>query len=485
MGVSEEKLHEMGAGRIFPLILKYAWPAVVTMTINQLYNVVDRVYIGHGCGPDAIAGLTLTFPIMGALGAVGVLIGMGSSTILSIRLGAGDRSGAEKALGSCVAMKLLFGLIVPPLMFFFGFRPILALMAGNGTTPETLHLAHQYLGIVIFFNIFAHLGFGLSATMRAEGSPRQSMYCMITGCATNIVLDPLFIFDRIPLFGTGLAIPGLGLRVAGAAWATNISMMATCATALLFYVCGKSIVRLRLTRIGLYRDITPKSLAIGLSPCLMQIMGAIIAFSLNFAFAKWSDTPEQGTIEISAFGIANTISFLFFIPSIGVQQGAAPIIGYNWGAGNYRRVRECLVLGLKLTSVATFMVFLGTELLPRVLARAFASDTDVIAATVKALRVSNVFIWTIFVNVAATTYFQAIGRPRTAILLSLLRQFLCLLPLVWILPYFIADHILAVWLALPISDIVAQLATLPPLFCEFSWLNKHIASPSSNKGHAP
>ena len=464
----------MGAGRILPLILKYAWPAVVTMTINQLYNVVDRVYIGHGCGADAIAGLTLTFPIMGALGAVGVLIGMGSSSILSIRLGAGDRAGAEKALGSCVAMKLLFGLTVPPLMFFFGFRPILALMAGAGTTAETLRLAHQYLAIVIFFNIFAHLGFGLSATMRAEGSPRQSMYCMITGCATNIVLDPLFIFDRIPLFGTGLAIPGLGLRVAGAAWATNISMMVTCGTALLFYLRRKSVVRLRVRRVRVYRDITPKALAIGLSPCLMQIMGAVIGFSLNHAFAAWSATPEQGTIEISAFGIANTLSFLFFIPSVGVQQGLAPIIGYNWGAGNYRRVRECLVLGLKLTALATFAVFLGTELLPRIGARAFAKDPAVIAATVKALRISNIFIWTIFVNVAATTYFQAIGRPRVAILLSLLRQFNCLLPLVWILPHLIGDHVLAVWLALPISDIVAQLATLPPLVREFRWLKAKI-----------
>ncbi len=474
MRESEAKLHEMGAGRILPLILKYAWPAVVTMTINQLYNIVDRVYIGHGCGADAIAGLTLTFPIMGALGAVGVLIGMGSSTILSIRLGAGDRAGAEKALGSCVAMKVLFGLTVPPLMYFFGFRPILALMAGAGTTAETFHLAHQYLSITIFFNIFAHLGFGLSATMRAEGSPRQSMYCMIIGCATNMILDPLFIFNAIPIPGTGLAIPGLGLRVAGAAWATNISMMVTCGTALLFYLRKKSVVRLRFRRIRVYRDITPKALAIGLSPCLMQIMGAFIGFSLNHAFATWSASPEEGTIQISAFGIANTISFLFFIPCTGVQQGLAPIIGYNWGAGNYRRVKDCLVLGLKLTAAATLTVFLGTQLLPRILAAAFADDQAVIAATVKALRVSNVFIWTIFVNVAATTYFQATGRPRVAILLSLLRQFICLLPLVWILPHLFEDPILAVWIALPISDIVAQLATLPPLFREFRWLGGKI-----------
>ncbi len=290
-----------------------------------------------------------------------------------------------------------------------------------------------------------------------------------------MVLDPIFIFDAIPIPGTGLAIPGLGLRVAGAAWATNISMMVTCGTALSFYLRRKSVVRLRPARIGLFRDITLKALSIGLSPCLMQIMGAVIGFSLNHAFAKWSGSSEQGTIQVGAFGIANTISFLFFIPCVGVQQGLSPIIGYNWGAGNYHRVKECLILGLKLTAVATVTVFLGTELLPRVLARAFASDADVVAATVKALRIANIFIWTIFVNIAATTYFQSTGQPRTAILLSLLRQFLCLLPLVWILPYLIDDHILAVWLAMPISDIVAQLATLPPLIREFRKLNARIA----------
>ncbi|MBR4612106.1 MAG: alanine:cation symporter family protein, partial [Kiritimatiellae bacterium] len=228
---NSKKLEALGGGKLLPLIFRYAWPSVVTMTVHQLYNVVDRIYIGQGCGPDAIAGLALTFPFMGALGAIGVLIGMGCSTILSISLGAGKMHDAERVLGQCLAMKILFGLIFPPLLFFFGFKPLLALMAGDGATASTLAIAHQYLSITIFFNIFAHLGFGLSATMRAEGSPKQSMVCMIIGCATNIILDPLFIFDRIPLsfLGSGVAIRGMGLGVAGAAWATNIAMIVTCA----------------------------------------------------------------------------------------------------------------------------------------------------------------------------------------------------------------------------------------------------------------
>ena len=499
---AEKRLKEMGDGKILRLIFKYAWPTIVTMTINQLYNVVDRIYIGQGCGPDAIAGLGLTMPIMMSLGAVGVMIGMGSATVMSNCLGAGDRPGAEKALGSCIALKLLFGLIVPPLMFFFGFRPIIDAMVAHGVanmdapkvTEATVGFAIQYLSITIFFNIFAHLGFGLSAMMRAEGSPKKSMHCMLIGCLTNIVLDPFFIFDRIPLPGTGLAIPGLGLRVAGAAWATNISMVVTCSTALLFYLTRRSAVRLRWRRIRPWAGITAKSVAIGLSPCIMQMMGAVIMFSFNRAFATWS-APGQGTIQISAYSIANTVAFLFFIPCMGVQQGNAPLIGFNWGARNYARVRECLVKGLALTACATMVVFLGTECLPRVMARAFADEPAVVAATAHGMRIANICIWTIFVNIAATTYFQAVGKPRIAIMLSLLRQCICLLPLVWILPRilpriltqlmpdFFSDPILAarlpslaVWLACPVSDIVAQLATFPPLIREFRFLRAKIAS---------
>ncbi len=464
------KLQELGAGRPFPLILRYAWPTVVSMTLNQLYNVVDRIYIGHGCGRDAIAGLALSFPIMGALGAIGVLIGMGSSTILSISLGAGRHDDAERALGQCVAMKVLFGLVFPPLMFFFGFRPLLAWMAGGGATAETLRLAHLYLSITIFFNIFAHLGFGLSATMRAEGSPRQSMCCMVAGCLTNIVLDPFFIFDRIPLAWLGVSLPGLGLRVAGAAWATNFAMMATCGTALWFYLSRRSVVRLRLPRIRIYRDLAPRILSIGLSPCLMQMMGALIGFSLNYAFSKWSGSPENGTVQVAAFGIVNTVAFLFFIPTHGVQQGAAPIIGFNWGAENYGRVRKTFVTALRMTAATCLFSSVCMVVFARQLSMCFASDAAVVSAATRALRVANCMIWTIFVNVSATTYFQAVGKPRTAIYLSVLRQCLCLLPLVWILPYFMADHLLAVWLAMPISDVVAQVATVPPLILEYRFL---------------
>lgn len=451
---SSKKLKDLGSGRILPLLFRYAWPALVTMTLNQLYNTVDRIYIGQGCGPDAIAGLALTFPVMGALAAIGVLIGMGSSAVLSIALGEGDADKAERALGQCVALKMLFGALFPPLMYFFGIDPIIALMAGaDGATPETVNFARQYLSITIFFNIFSHLAFGLSATMRAEGSPLQSMRAMVAGFAANLILDPVFIF-------------WLDMGVAGAAWATNIAMMIACASAFRHYVFGRPVVKLRAEKIRIYRDLAPRALSIGLSPCLMQMMGALICFSLNHAFTRWSGTPEEGTIQICAFGISNSVAFMFLMPTQGVQQGLAPIIGFNWGAKNHARVRRALDIGTGISAVCITAAFAVMELFPAALSRAFAADETAVAAAARALRISNVMIWTIFVNIVATTYFQSVGRPRTAILLSILRQCVVLLPVVWILPYFMDDKILAIWLAIPISDAITAIASLPVIVTE-------------------
>ncbi len=480
------QLRALGSGRILPLILRYAWPALVTMSLNVLYNIVDRVYIGQGCGMEAIAGLSLTAPIAFALGAVGVFIGAGSSAVLSIKLGEKDMTGAERTLGQLFAMKLLFGVFFPPLMYFFGLDPILRFMAGANTTAATLGFAHQYVTITIFFNVFAHLAFGMSAMIRAEGAPRVSMVCMVIGAIANILLDPLFIYDRIPVTFWLLdqplfTVPGLGLKVAGAAWATNIAMMLSCAAGLAYYASGRSAVRLRGRFVRLYRDLAPRVAAIGLAPFLMQLTGSLINFSLNRSLARWSPTPEEGTIQIAAFGIYMSSMFLFGMPTHGIQQGLAPIVGYNWGAKDYRRVLRAFDIGLALTAAATTLACLGAEFFARPLARCFTDDPAGIDAAVRGIRVANVFFWTIFVNVAATTYYQSIGRPRMSILFSLLRQCLILLPVVWLLPHLVEGTslaawiaaktgmnpcIFAVWFAMPASDLVTQLVNIPFVFKE-------------------
>lgn len=224
------------------------------MSLNALYAIIDRVYVGHGCGQDAMAGITLAFPIMMLFGAFGVFVGAGHAALLSIKLGEGDRTACEKILGELVAFKLAFFCVLPPLVLLF-LDPILRATGGDGVTPGALEQAKVYLRIVLFSHVFSHLAYGLSATMRSEGAVVPSMMCMVVGFGMNLVLDPIFIF-------------GCGMGVAGAAWATVIAMLVSCLWAFAYYRPGHSAVRLRLRRIGFYRAYAGRAAGIGLSPAL-------------------------------------------------------------------------------------------------------------------------------------------------------------------------------------------------------------------------
>jgi putative MATE family efflux protein len=458
-----DKLRELGTGRIVPLLFRFAWPAIVTMSLHVLYNIVDRIYIGQGCGQDAIAGLALTTPVMMALGAFGVLIGVGSSALLSIRLGEEKMADAERILGQCVALKLLLGVTIAPALFFT-LPAILRFMAGEGATATTVGYARQYLSIILFFNVLSHLAFGLSACMRAEGSPRQAMMCMVVGFSTNLVLDPVFIF-------------WFKMGVAGAAWATNIAMACSCAWALWYYRPGHSAVRLRWRRIGFYRNYLAKACGIGLSPALQQLAGSLVNVSLQLAFAHWAADEASATAQVASLGIFQMVTMFFIMPLLGVQQGVAPVMGYNWGARNLQRVRESLFLGLWTSTVVVSLaaaVMVGAAV-PIVRLFTDGADAGFVRLAAGDLRVSNCMLWCIGLNVVASTYFQSIGKPRAAILLSLLRQCICLIPCIWILPYL--AHVTgfcapatAIWLSMPISDVLACLATVPAFLAHARFL---------------
>ena len=443
-------LRDMAGAPLGPLLARFSWPALVSMTLNALYAVVDRIWIGHGCGQDAMAALTLAFPLMMVFGAFGVFVGAGHGALLSIKLGEGNRTACEKLLGELVAFKLLFFLVLPPLVFAF-IDPILRWTGGAGVTPAAFAQAKTYMRLVVFSHPFSHLAFGLSATMRSEGAAVPSMTCMAVGFGTNLLLDPLFIF-------------GFGLGVAGAAWATNIAMFLSCACALWYYRPGHSAVRLRWRRIGFYRAFALRAAGIGLSPALQQLMGSLINVSLQLAFARWAASPAAATAQIASLGIFQMATLLFFMPALGVQQGLAPIIGYNWGARGYARVRETVMLGLWTTTALMAFTSAALVFFPEPIARLFTdgSDAGFVALVAHDLRLANCMLWCIGLNVVATTYFQAIGHPWTAILLSLLRQCICLLPCIWLLPHMFSDHAFGVWLALPVSDVLAFLATIPP-----------------------
>jgi len=456
---------ELATGRLDRLLLKYSWPALVAVTLNALYSVVDRFYIGQGCGESAMAALTLATPATLLFIAFGVFIGAGHSAVLSIKLGENDMRACEKTLGELVAFKVLFFVVLTPIVFF-NIDWVLEVCGGRAVSSEAFELAKEYLRIVICSHIFSHLAFGLSAAMRSEGRAVNSMMCMVVGFGVNLVLDPLFIF----VFGMG---------VSGAAWATNIAMVLSCAYAVSYYWRGKSVVRLRLRRIGIYREILLRSFGIGFAPFLQQMFASLINVSLSAAFAKWATDEASATQQIASLGVFQVVLILVFMPIMGAQQGLQPIFGYNWGAKNYRRVREALRLGLWTMTALCVLAFVLQVVppFPTWLARMFVSsdNPELIALAAHDLALSNCMFWCIGLNVLATIYYQSIGRPAVAVVLSTLRQGVVLLPIVWFLPRFMDDHSFAIWLSLPVSDVVCFLVTIPPFVLHWRFLSREAA----------
>jgi len=457
-----KNLEELATEHTGKLLLRYSWPALVAMTLNALYAVVDRIFIGQGCGVDAMAGIQLAMPVMMLFGAFGVFIGAGHSAVLSIKLGEGDRTACEKIVGQLVAFKLAFFFVLPPLIFF-NLDTVLAWCGAAKVTPGAYEAARTYLQLVVFSHIFSHLAFGLSALQRAEGGAIRSMLCMVIGFGTNLVLDPIFIFT-------------FKMGVAGAAWATNIAMCASCFWALAYYWRGETIVRLRFRRIGFYGPLVGRTAAIGLAPFLMQLMSSLIVASLAYSFALWMPDEAARTDQIASLGVFTSALILVFTPMQGAQQGLQPIIGFNWGARNFGRVLGTLKTGILVMTVLTVLAWVVQVVppFPEWIARMFVSSENpaLIRLCAHDLQISNVMIWCISVNVVATTYYQSIGKPAVAIGLSMLRQGIVLLPIVWFLPHVMDDKALAIWLSMPISDVICCLATIPPLWLHARFLKR-------------
>ena len=457
----KKNLEELSSGNTGRLLLKYSWPALVAMTLNALYAVVDRVFIGHGCGVDAMAGVQLAMPAMMLLTAFGPLIGVGHAALLSIKLGGGDIESSERLVGQTIALKLLLYAVLIPLLYVY-LEEVLDLCGADKVTLGARSAAKEYLKIILFSHVFSHLAFGLSALLRAEGGAIRSMMCMVVGFGINLILDPVFIF----CFDMG---------VAGAAWATDVSMAASCLCAFAFYWGGWTVVKLRLRRIWIYPDLLPRTMAIGLAPFLQQLMGSVIIASLQIAFTTWMTDEAARTAEVASVGVFNSALILVFMPMLGAQQGLQPIFGYNWGARYYDRVLGTLKTGFWVTTALTFAAFVVQVVppFPTWIASMFVSSDNpqLIEICAHDLALSNCMIWCISINVVATTYFQSIGRPAVAIWLSMLRQGVVLLPIVWLMPYFLEDKVFAIWLSMPVSDVICNAVTILPLYFHVRFLS--------------
>ena len=414
----------------------YALPAVISQIIASVYNIADRAFIGHGVGPFAIAGLAITMPLMNIIHAFGALIGVGSSARMSIVLGRKDEHWAEKILGNSMVFTLVLGGLVMLSCYLF-MNKILTLF---GATAGTLSYAREYMLIVLPGMFLTTLTYNLTGLIRASGYPFKAMFILAGGAVLNMILDPIFIF----VFHWGIA---------GAAWATTISMAATAVVSIIHFLQRSSFIRFRRhawkPKGYIFRNIT----LIGMSPFLMNVTAAGVVALLNQQLLRYG-----GDLAVGAYGIVNTFAMLMVMVILGVCQGMQPIAGYNYGAGHNDRLRQVYILTLKVCVLTGLVGSVGCCAFPRALSYIFTDDAALINIIIPAMRYIMVMFPLIGFTITNSNFFQSIDKPWIAIVTSLSRQVIFLLPLVYIIPYLFEQQYIpgltGIWLSCTISDVM-------------------------------
>ena len=440
---------ELGTEKVGKLLKQYALPAIIAQTASSLYNMVDSIFIGQGVGPLAISGLAVTFPLMNLSTAFGTLVGAGAATMLSVLLGQKNYKAANKVLGNVVSLNIIIGLLfmiaalifIDPILYFFG------------ASENTLPYAKEYMTIILIGNVITHLYFGLNAAMRSSGNPKKAMGLTIFTVAFNAILDPIFIFV-------------LDMGIAGAAWATVIAQ-----TVAMFVVMKHFNDKSRPFHFekGIFRldmRVAKDSLAIGMGPFLMNAAACLVTLFINQQLRDYS-----GDLGIGAYGICNRLIFMFMMICMGLNQGMQPIAGYNYGARQYSRVKEVFWKTAKLAMVMTTLCFIFGMFFPEAAVGIFTHDKELVELSAKALRINVLVFPIVGFQMIATNFFQSLGMVRKSVILSLSRQILFLLPLLYALPLWFGAN--GVWMSFPISDALATLLTvfmLGRLFKKFSQL---------------
>ena len=440
--------------KISTLLWRFSVPAIVGMLVNALYNIVDRIYVGRSVGSLGIAGIAVSFPYMMLMMSFGMLVGMGSTALVSIKLGERKKDEAELTLGNTLTLMIIvsLGLTVLGLMFL---KPILII---SGASETILPYAIDYLSIILIGGIFMGVGFGMNNIIRAEGNPRIAMATMIIGALLNTVLDPLFIF----VFGWGIK---------GAAIATILSQMVSAIWVLRYFTSGKSTLHFHLKNLRLNSQVVFRIFVIGIAPFVLQIGATLLYVILNKSLYLYG-----GDTAISVMGIITSINMLILMPIFGINQGAQPIIGYNYGAQQFDRVKETLRIASLAATGVVILGFLFIMGFPQGFIQLFnKTDQNLISMGVKALRIFLLMLPLIGFQVVSTGYFFAVGKAKEAMFLSLIRQLLVLIPLVLILPHFFG--LTGIFAAGPISDAISFVITALLLGIEFKKLDqKHIES---------
>jgi len=434
---------ELGTENIGKLLMKYAMPAIVAMVASSLYNIVDSIFIGHGVGSLAISALAITFPFMNLAAAFGSMIGVGASTLMSVRLGQKDYATAKVILGNVVTMNATLGI----LFTFFGLIFLDPILLFFGASSETLPYAHDFMFIILCGNIVTHMYFGLNALLRSTGMPEKAMLATILSVIINVCLNPFFIFV-------------LKLGVRGSALATVISQVVTLCWQLHLFSNKNSFIHFQRGIYKLRKSIVIDSVSIGLSPFLMNAASCLIIILINLGLKKFG-----GDMAIGAFGIVNRVTFVFVMIVMGFNQGMQPIAGYNFGAKLYPRVTKVLKITIVCATIVTTLGFFLGELFPRAVSMIFTTDEVLISQSVIGLRITFITFPIIGFQMVTGNFFQSIGMAKKAIFLSLTRQMIFLVPALLILPYFY--QLYGIWYSMPLSDLLATVTSGTMLFLQF------------------
>ena len=451
---------ELGTQPIGKLLMQYAIPAIIAMTASSIYNMVDSIFIGQGVGPLAISGLAITFPFMNLGAAFGAMVGVGASTLISVKLGQRDYDTAQTVLGNVITLNLIIGIafsiitlmFLDPILYFFG------------ASADTIGYARDYMLIILAGNVFSHMYFGLNAVLRASGHPQKAMYATINTVVINTLLDPLFIY----VFDWGIR---------GAAIATIIAQVISLIWQFKILTDKNELLHLRRGIYHLQSKIVKNIIAIGLSPFCMNVASCFIVIFINKGLKEY-----DGDLAIGAYGIVNRLVFICVMIVMGITQGMQPIAGYNYGAQQFDRVTRVLKLSIYGATAMTTLTFLVGELLPDVAVRLFTTDEGLISRAAEGFRIVVLFFPIVGFQMVTSNFFQSIGMANKAIFLSLTRQLLFLLPCLIFLPRFMGAA--GIWWSMPISDLVASIVAAVLLYKQMkAFKMNYNNSPQSIRSH--
>ncbi len=439
--------NELGNEKISSLLFRMAVPAITAQIINLLYNLVDRMYIGHieGVGATALTAVGVTMPVIMVISAFAALVSMGGAPRASIMMGKSDKDSAEKIMGNCTTALVFISAVLTAAVLLFGENMLMAF----GASENTVGYALDYMNIYACGTIFVQIALGLNAFITAQGFAKISMITVLVGAVLNIVLDPIFIF-------------GLDMGVKGAALATIISQAVSALWVLRFLTGNMTVLKIRKRHLKIDFKVLLPCLALGLSPFIMQSTESILIVSFNTSLLKYG-----GDLAVGAMTILSSVMQFSMLPLSGLTQGAAPIISYNYGAGNGSRVKDAFILLLKISLIYSAALWAIAMIYPQIFAVIFTKDSELIGISVRSMRIYMAASLLFGIQISCQQTFIALGNARTSVFLAVLRKIILLIPLIYILPIFFENKVDAVFLAEPVADVIAVTVTSLMFFRQF------------------